>query len=217
MEIPGHTLLAHYSQLHSKNRDDKEIESEPVQNKIADNEKLNSPFSKKEFKMVIENMKRNKSEGYDCISNEMIIESPGIVLNLINRYVNLCLEKSLVPNSWTLELITLIHKKGDERDLGNYRGICVSSALLKIICTLLNNRIQSLCSEYGLFSKNQIGFQKNCRTADHIFTIKTLVKKYISKGKKKLYVCFVDFEKAFDSVWHKGLFKKLQSLGIHGK
>ena len=36
-------------------------------------------------------------------------------------------------------------------------------------------------------------------------------------GKKKLYACFVDFRKAFDSVWHKGLFQKLEALGLHGK
>ena len=126
-------------------------------------------------------------------------------------------EKSLIPNSWAFELISLIHKKGDQRDLDNYRGICVSSALLKTLCTLLNNRLQNLCSENGLLSKNQIGFQKKCRTSDHILTLKNLVKKYVTIGKEKLYVCFVDFEKAFDSVWHKGLFKKLENYGIDGQ
>ena len=36
-------------------------------------------------------------------------------------------------------------------------------------------------------------------------------------GEKKLYPYFVDFEKAFDTVWHKGLFKKLHNYGISGK
>ena len=101
--------------------------------------------------------------------------------------------------------------------MSNYQGICVSSALLKILCSLLNNRIQSFCTENGLIHKNQIGFQKNCRTTDHIFTLKTLVKKYVTVGKEKLYTCFVDFQKAFDSVWHKGLFHKLSNNGISGK
>ena len=68
-----------------------------------------------------------------------------------------------------------------------------------------------------MLSKNQIGFRKNCRTSDHVLTLKNVVKKYVTIGKQKLYVCFVDFEKAFDSVWHKGLFKKLQNYGIYGK
>ena len=43
-----------------------------------------------------------------------------------------------------------------------------------------------------------------------------MVKKYVTIGKEKLYVCFVDFEKAFDSVWHKGHFYKIQQVGING-
>ena len=100
--------------------------------------------------------------------------------------------------------------------LNNYRGICVSSAFLKILCSLLNARIQNYCIEKGLINKNQIGFQKNSRTSDHLLTLKALVKKYVTMGKEKLYVCFIDFEKAFDSVWHKGLFYKMQAAGING-
>ena len=148
----------------------------------------------------------------------MISSSPDILLDLLNKFMNICIDKSLVPNSWTLELISLKHKKGNQSDLNNYRGgIYVSSALLKILCSLLNNRIQSFCAENGLIHKNQIGFQKNCRTTDHIFTFKTLVKKYVTVGKEKLYTCFVDFQKAFDSVWHKRLFHKLSNNGISGK
>ena len=36
------------------------------------------------------------------------------------------------------------------------------------------------------------------------------------KKTKKLYACFVDFQKAFDSVWHEGMFRKLENLGING-
>ena len=100
--------------------------------------------------------------------------------------------------------------------MGNYRGICISSPLLKILCSLLNGRIQTHCSDNELIDKRQIGFQKNSRTSDHLLTLKSLVKKYVTVGKEKLYACFVDFQKAFDSVWHKGLFHKLQKVGING-
>ena len=216
LKIPGQKLYDHFSKLHSQSSDAQVPEMESPPNKIIDTERLNRPFSNKEFKNVINSLKNKKAVGYDSISNEMIKHSPDIILNLINRFMNLCLEKSLIPNSCTYELISLIHKKGDERDLANYRGICVSSALLKILCSLLNTRIQVLCAEYKVLNKNQIGFRKKCRTSDHILTLKNIVKKYVTIGKKKLYVCFVDFEKAFDSVWHKGLFKKLHDYGIHG-
>ena len=37
----------------------------------------------------------------------------------------------------------------------------------------------------------------------------------IKKG-KKLYACFVDFKKAFDSIWSEALFRKLENKGING-
>jgi len=150
------------------------------------------------------------------VSNEMLKDCPEIIFNLLFKFMNLCLEKSLIPNSWSNDLISLLHKDGSKFDPSNYRGICVSSALLKVLCLLLNHRVQTHCSEQGLIDKNQIGFQKNCRTSDHLLTLKALVKKYVTIGQKKLFVCFVDFKKAFDSVWHKGLFHKMEKAGITG-
>ena len=69
----------------------------------------------------------------------------------------------------------------------------------------------------NLISKNQIGFRKKSRTADHLLTLKYLSKKYVTIGHKKLFMCFIDFQKAFDSVWHTGLFYKLRTMGLNGK
>ena len=60
---------------------------------------------------------------------------------------------------------------------------------------------------------NEIGFRKGFRTADHVLTLKTLMDKYLSEN-KKLYFCFVDFRKAYDSTWHEALFKKLSGYGV---
>ena len=47
--------------------------------------------------------------------------------------------------------------------------------------------------------------------------MKSLVNKYVKDKKKgKLYACYIDFRKAFDTVWHKGLFHKLQEANIQG-
>lgn len=146
----------------------------------------------------------------------MIKNSPKEILDLLHKFLNLCLNKSLIPKSWGMEILTPILKDGNQNDPNNYRGICISSALLKVLCTLLNNRIQEHCSKFNIIDKNQIGFTKNHRTADHLLTLRTVVKKYVTMGKKKLFACFVDFKKAFDSVWHDGLFYKIKTAGICG-
>jgi hypothetical protein len=46
--------------------------------------------------------------------------------------------------------------------------------------------------------------------ADHILTLKTLHDKYVKQSENgKIYACFVDIKKVFDSVWHQGLYSKL--------
>ena len=60
-----------------------------------------------------------------------------------------------------------------------------------------------------------IGFRKGYRTADHILSLKTLIEKYISQN-KYIYVTFIDFKAAFDSVWRIGMIYKLIKCGVGG-
>ena len=79
----------------------------------------------------------------------------------------------------------------------------------------MNDRLTTYCVTHKLISKEQIGFQKNSRTSDHILSLKTLTNKYVvDKKGEKLYACFVDFRKAYDSIWHKALFHKLHGIGF---
>ena len=56
----------------------------------------------------------------------------------------------------------------------------------------------------------------NNRTADHVFTLRTLIDKYVHNHNGKIYACFVDFRKAFDSVWHNGLINELLQINLGG-
>ena len=69
----------------------------------------------------------------------------------------------------------------------------------------------------NILHKSQIGFLANNRTADHVLTLRTLIDKYVHCHKEKIYACFVDFRKAFDSVWHDGLLYKLSKINVQGK
>ena len=78
----------------------------------------------------------------------------------------------------------------------------------------------SLCylyfEENKILHNSQIDFLPQNHTADHVFTLRTLIDNYVHYHKDKVYACFVDFRKAFDSVWHEGLFYKLLKINIGG-
>ena len=64
----------------------------------------------------------------------------------------------------------------------------------------------------------QIGSVENHRTKGHIFTLKSIISKRGSATRQgRLYVCFVDFKKAYDTVWHEGLFTKLSKVNVKGQ
>ena len=162
-------------------------------------------------------MDNKKAVGPDSIANEFLKHAPKDLLDAILKIVNLNIKNGIAPTTWCLDLISPIHKEGPKNNPNNYRGICIMNSLLKVLCSLMNDRLTTYCVTHKLISKEQIGFQKNSRTSDHILSLKTLTNKYvIDKKGKKLYACFVDFKKAFDSVWHEGLFRKIENKGING-
>ena len=96
--------------------------------------------------------------------------------------------------------------KGDGPTLpDNYRGITVMPCLAKLFNSILNNKLQKYLDENKMRNPCQIGFQPKARTVDHMFFQRILIEKY-TNNKSKLYVCFVDFQLAFDSVLHSALF-----------
>ena len=91
----------------------------------------------------------------------------------------------------------------------NYIGIALTNTLSKLFTRIMYNRLQVYLLDNDLIAKEQIGFKPGSRTSDHIFTLKTMIDDMFKK-KKYLYVCFVDFRKAFDLVNRKALLYKLQ-------
>ena len=91
------------------------------------------------------------------------------------------------------------------------------SCLGKLFLSVLNNRLQKFSLDQNLLSETQLGFRKGNRTSDAHIIIRNLVDKYCHKYNTKIYSCFIDLSKAFDSVPRDILLKKLQNFGIKGK
>ncbi len=128
----------------------------------------------------------------------------------ILKLFNVILRVGYFPDIWNQGLITPIFKN-------NYRGICVSSNLGKLFCSIINARLLDFITAHNVLSRSQIGFLPNYRTSDHIYTLHTLIEKHVHQDKGKIYACFIDFKKVFDSIWNQGLFYKLIESGIGGK
>ena len=151
------------------------------------------------------------------VSNEMIKASFDILRPAYLKLFNLIITEGLVPAIWCKGLITPVHQNGDPFDQDNYRQICVLSRLCKFFTNLLNSRLYDTLMKEKIINPVQTGFVENHRTTDHIFPLKSIISKHVSATREgKIYACFLDFKKAYDTVWHEGLFTKLSKVNIKG-
>ena len=217
--------LKHFGNLHSDinpNQHQQDIIEQLQEHEKVTNSQslLDKPVTDKELLKKSKTLKNKKSSADDRINNEMIrcsIKIPNMRLAILKLF-NLILESKTFPTVWSNGIISPIFKSGDKFDPNNYRGICVSSCFGKLFCSILNTRLLTFLQLNKIIHPSQIGFLPGFRTADHVFTLKNIVDNEVTfKNKGKLYTCFVDFRKAFDSVWHVGLLEKLLRNDIGGK
>lgn len=178
---------------------------------------LNVAISQTEISSAIRGLKTGKSPGYDEILNEYIKCTEHLLMPVYIKLFNTIFDTGTLPEAWLEGKIRPIYKnKGDKSDPENYRPITILSCLSKLFTAVLNTRLTKFLDTYELLNENQAGFRKGYSTVDHIFALNSLIELFRST-KKKLYCTFIDFSKAFDSVWRIGLWKKMLGSSINGK
>ena len=162
-------------------------------------------------------LNNGKSPGNDNILNEYIKSTKHLFMPLYVGLLNSILDAGNIPESWSIDNICSIYKnKGDPLIPENYRPITLVSCLGKLFTSVLNNRLTRFLDEHELLSETQTGFRKDYSTLDNIFTLHSLIE-LLKSQRKKLFCCFIDFSRAFDTVWRVGLWRKLLSNNINGK
>ena len=112
-------------------------------------------------------------------------------------------------------LITPIFKSGAKTNPSNYRGIAVLSCLGKLFSSISSQRLLQYVLENNILRKEQLGFRAGNRTSDAHIMLHNLL--YCHKRGQKIFSCFIDFRKAFDSIPRDNLFTKLLEIGISGE
>ena len=90
------------------------------------------------------------------------------------------------------------------------------NVLGKIFNSLLRNKLEEWANEHKILTPSQFGFRPGFRTTDAAFVLHSAIQKQLLK-KKKLFACFVDFKKAFDTIPHHKLWQRLLEIGVNHK
>ena len=177
---------------------------------------FNERISDDEILHAVKHLKKGKSAGPDGILPEFFIECIDTLLPVISKLFNRLFMNGLFPTCWSHSILIPLHKKGDINNPDNYRGISLLDVFGKIYTSIINRRITFYINIYGKISDAQAGFREGYSTIDNAFILNALIQNHIMRKQSRLYVCFVDFKKAFDSVNRNKLWQVLKTNGIKG-
>ena len=157
-------------------------------------------------------MKRHKAQGVDGITSDIIKLGGPMVLTYLTNIFNNILRTKQIPDSWHEAKIVILFKKGDPKDIKNYRPISLLSHSYKIFTRLLQARIERTLDENQ--PREQAGFRKGYSTTDHLQALNQIIEKS-NEYNLPLCIGFIDYEKAFDTVEHFAIFEALRKTNVN--
>ncbi|KAK2167820.1 hypothetical protein NP493_1256g00007 [Ridgeia piscesae] len=170
--------------------------------------------SKAEIEKAIHHMKRGKASGPDKIPAEAIKADIETSTEILHDLLWKIWEQEEIPTEWKEGYLVKLPKKGDMQDCKNYREIMLLSVPGKVLNRVILDRLKT-----GVDAKlrdHQAGFRKDRSCTDQIAILRIIVEQCM-EWDSSLYINFVDYEKAFDSLDRDTLWKLLQHYGIPNK
>ena len=161
-------------------------------------------------KKAISQMKAGKAPDPSGKVVEMIRAAGDMGASMICDLAAAIIRDGKVPSDWEQSFIVCLYKgKGDALERGNYRGLKLTEQVMKVLERIVDGLIRQVVSIYD----SQFGFVPGTGTTDAIFVVRQLQEKYVT-AIKRLYMAFVDLEKAFGRVPRKVIRWALRKLGV---
>ncbi|XP_023212715.1 uncharacterized protein LOC111615539 [Centruroides sculpturatus] len=191
------------------------LDTDVLENLVAELRKIFPPSVENEYDIIRKKVERavkwlKDNKGHDKITGEMIKHGGESLIDEIHQVCNEVWKQGKILKEWAKSVLVAIHKKGSMLECKNYRTIALTSHIGKILMMILKEGLSSLMEEH--LADEQAGFRKDRSTTQQILTLRLLVEK--TRKQKNIYSCFVDFQKAFDSIDQKFTLAVLKSYGM---
>ena len=156
-----------------------------------------------------------KASGPDGINGRILKE----LAEQISPALKIMFEKSLsegkLPHQWKEAHVIALFKKGNKKLANNYRPVSLTSLCCKLMEKMIRNSVVDHLEKQGLINKDQHGFRGGRSCCTQLLEVMEIWTKWFDLG-LPWDTIYTDFSKAFDSVPHHRLFKKVQAYGIQG-
>ena len=168
-----------------------------------------------DIKVALENIDMSKAAGPDFIPASLLKRFSSVFLPILTLIYRKSYNEGIVPKEMKSANIIPIHKSGDKTEPGNYRPVSLTPIISKIFESVVKKFIESHVEGHQILSKYQHGFRKGHSTSSNLISFTNDLAN-LANDSRSISVIYTDLRKAFDSVPHDLLLRKLEHLGIAG-
>ena len=159
--------------------------------------------------------------------NKTSVDCHGISMSLIKHIIvtladplthicNLSFETGVFPEKMKVAKVVPLFKSGEKNVFTNYRPVSLLPQFSKILEKLFNKRLEKFLTKNTILSDTQYGFRENMSTSLALMELIEDITQSLDTHRHTIGV-FIDLKKAFDTIDHKILLKKLSHYGLRGK
>ena len=162
----------------------------------------------------IQELDITKASGPDRISNRMLKYTAANIAPSLTKLFNISIQNGKFPACWKTSSVVPVPKLSEHKEASNYRPISLLSVVSKMLERHIYNMILYHINDTSPLSNKQWGYQGGKSTVSALLAVthdwfKTL------EMKQEVCTIFFDLKKAFDSVPHKLLLRKLSKYALN--
>jgi len=174
-----------------------------------------TPCTADEITNTVKSLKNSKGIGVDGFSTSVIKQIIPFISNPLSTIFNKSFELGIFPQQLKLAKVTPVYKSDEKMLVCNYRPISVLPVFSKILEKLMYTRLENFVIKYKILCENQFGFREKHSTFMALLNIIDHITQRLDSKEFSLGI-FIDLSKAFDTIDHNILLKKLEVYGIRG-
>ena len=162
---------------------------------------------------IIKSLPSNKAPGCDKVNNKVLKDSSPVIAPIITSLISNFFTLSTFPLPWKKAEIVPILKSGDSEEPANTRPISLLLILSKVCERAAHSQFTNFLDSNNVIHHLQSGNRKLHSTESALLHFTDELLNNMDQ-KKISVIVFLDMSKAFDSIRHDLMFRKLRKAGV---
>ena len=171
--------------------------------------------TEEDVRKKLSGLDERKATGPDMIPAKLLKMVAPAISTSLTKLFNYSLSQGVFPSEWKQANVTPVPKSGDRHMVNNYRPISVIPVIAKVFESMVHGQLYEYLGRNKIMSEEQAGFRPNRSTQDALLRAIDDWKSALDSGQTVAAV-MIDLSKAYDSINHNLLLKKLHVYGVQG-